>query len=139
MMHTYKVLVVDDDPDVCFFMADTLATEGYRVVTASNGREGLMKALKEIPDCIVLDVVLPEMSGFEVCRRLRAKDPHHRHRIVLVSGKNTALDHRWGWKQGADYYLDKPFSDEALLQAVRYVLTPNFRPPVNTQQLRQSY
>ena len=124
-----KVLVIDDSATVCLFMASALEKAGYQVIIATDGREGLMKALQERPDCLVLDVVLPGVSGFDVCRQLRARDPLRRLPIIMVSVKDTPLDQNWGLGQGADRYLPKPFSEETLVQLVKEVLSERFRPP----------
>ena len=118
-----KILIVDDSPTLCLLMARALQRAGYEVTTAPNGQEGLRKALKERPNCIVLDVVLPGgMSGFGLCRQLRALDPQRQVSIVMVSTKNSTLDQNWGLRQGADRYLPKPFTDEMLVRAVDEVL-----------------
>ena len=124
-----KVLVIDDSATVCLFMASALEKAGYQVIIATDGRDGLMKALQERPDCLVLDVVLPGVSGFDVCRQLRARDPLRRLPIIMVSVKDTPLDQNWGLGQGADRYLPKPFSEETLVQLVKEVLSERFRPP----------
>ena len=117
-----KVLVIDDSTTLCLIMARALEKAGYQVHTASNGNEGLAKALQERPHCVIIDVVLPGISGFGLCRQLRALDPQRNLSIIMVSTKNTNLDHSWGLRQGADRYLPKPFSDEALIQTVEEVL-----------------
>ena len=122
MQNPVKILVVDDSPTICLFMTRALEKAGYRVITASNGNEGLQKTLYERPQCIVVDVVLPGISGFSLCRQIRALDPHRRIPIIMVSTKNTPLDQSWGLRQGADRYLPKPFSDEALVQTVNEVM-----------------
>ena len=124
-----KVLVIDDSATVCLFMASALEKAGYQVIIATDGRDGLMKALQERPDCLVLDVVLPGVSGFDVCRQLRARDPLRRLPIIMVSVKDTPLDQSWGLGQGADRYLPKPFSEETLVQIVEEVLAERFQPP----------
>ena len=124
-----KVLVIDDSVTVCLFMASALEKAGYQVIIATDGRDGLMKALQERPDCLVLDVVLPGVSGFDVCRQLRARDPLRRLPIIMVSVKDTPLDQSWGLGQGADRYLPKPFSEETLVQLVKEVLFERFQPP----------
>ena len=122
MPNHVKILVVDDSPTLCLFMTRALEKAGYRVITASNGNEGLQKTLYERPHCVVVDVVLPGMSGFSLCRQIRSLDPQRRIPIVMVSTKNTPLDHSWGLRQGADRYLPKPFSDAALVQTVQEVI-----------------
>jgi DNA-binding response OmpR family regulator len=117
-----KVLVIDDSATSSLFITRALRKAGYQVITAVNGNEGLSKALHERPHCLILDVVLPGVSGFGVCRQLRAIDPQRNLSIIMVSSKNTRMDQRWGLRQGADRYLPKPFTEEILLQAVEEVL-----------------
>jgi len=104
-------------------MAHALRKAGCYVITASDGNEGMTKALSERPHCVILDVVLPGVSGFGICRQLRALDPERNLSIIMVSTKNTSLDQNWGLRQGADRYLPKPFSEETLVQTVGEVLT----------------
>ena len=122
MPNSAKVLVIDDSTTLCLIMARALEKAGYQVIIASNGNEGLAKALQERPHCVIIDVVLPGISGFGLCRQLRALDRQRNLSIIMVSTKNTSLDHSWGLRQGADRYLPKPFSDEALVQTVEEVL-----------------
>ena len=118
-----KVLVIEDSATSSLFIAHALRKAGYKVITAADGNEGLTKALNERPHCLILDVVLPGVSGFGVCRQLRAVDPERNLSIIMVSSKNTQLDQIWGLRQGADRYLAKPFTEEILLQTVEEVLT----------------
>jgi DNA-binding response OmpR family regulator len=117
-----RVLVIDDSTTLCLIMARALKKAGYQVITASNGNEGLVKALQERPHCVIIDVVLPGISGFGLCRQFRVLDPHRNLSIIMISTKNTSLDHSWGLRQGADRYLPKPFTDEALVQIVEEVI-----------------
>ena len=123
MAITPKILIIDDSATFSFFMSTTLRKAGYHVITASNGNDGITKALQEHPHCLLLDVVLPGTSGFSICRQIRSMDPQHRLPIIMVSSKNTRMDHNWGLRQGADRYLPKPFSEETLLQTVAEVLS----------------
>ena len=91
-----KVLVIDDSTTFCLIMASALEKAGYQVMTASNGNEGLAKALQEGPHCVIIDVVLPGISGFGLCRQLRSLDPQRNLSIIMVSTKNTNLDQSWG-------------------------------------------
>jgi len=117
-----KVLVIDDSATSSLFITQALRKAGYKVITAVNGNEGLTKALSERPHCLILDVVLPGVSGFGICRQLRSIDPQRNLSIIMVSSKNTQLDQAWGLRQGADRYLSKPFTEELLLQTVEEVL-----------------
>lgn len=122
MVTSPKVLVIDDSATSSLFITLALRKAGYRVITAVNGNEGLTKALQERPHCLILDVVLPGVSGFGVCRQLRALDPQRSLSIIMVSSKSTQLDQSWGLRQGADRYLPKPFTEEILLHTVEEVL-----------------
>jgi CheY-like chemotaxis protein len=115
-----SILVVDDDPDVRAFIATSLEEQGYRVRQANDGREGLAALEREVPDLVVLDFIMPGLSGAEVARKIRAKNP--RQPILFVSGyseteavKRTAPDAP---------LLAKPFRADALQKAVRRALTP---------------
>ncbi len=122
MVTSPKVLVIDDSATSSLFITQALRKAGYHVITAVNGNEGLTKALQERPHCLILDVVLPGVSGFGVCRQLRALDPQHSLSIIMVSSKSTQLDQSWGLRQGADRYLPKPFTEEILLHTIEEVL-----------------
>lgn len=118
-----KVLIVDDSWTYLTLIATLLTERGYVVTTATDGEEAIEKALSERPDCMVLDVVLPKMSGFQVCRKLKQMDAVRNIPIILISSKNTPLDRHWGMQQGADIYLEKPFTDQDLLASVRSLTT----------------
>lgn len=118
-MYAPKVLVVDDSWTDLTLMASPLRENGFEVITAVDGDEAVEKALSEQPQCVLLDVVLPRQNGFQVCRKLKQMDQSRHIPIILVSGKNTPLDVRWGLQQGADRYLTKPFSTEELISSVR--------------------
>jgi DNA-binding response OmpR family regulator len=113
-----RVLVVDDSASTCLSIASALQQRGYDVDIALNGQDGLTKALNSLPHCLILDVLLPDINGYTVCRyvrqRLGQKLPH----IILISSKDAPLDQYYGLRQGADRYLPKPFTEETLLQAV---------------------
>src|SRR5947209_17108294 len=123
VINARRVLIIDDSVTSCLLMARALQKAGYQVITALNGQDGLMKAFRERPHCLILDVVLPGgTSGFGLCRQLRSIDPQHTLSIILISTKNTPLDHNWAIRQGADRYLIKPFTEELFLRTVEEVL-----------------
>jgi len=119
MLFAPRVLIVDDSATLRLLMARALQRFGCQVSLACDGKEGLEKALQERPHCVILDVVLPGLNGFSLCRQLRALDPEHDLSIILVSSKNTTMDQRWGLRQGADRYLPKPFTEEKLIETVK--------------------
>ena len=104
---SYTILVVEDDPSLAKLLRQNLEFEGYRVIQAFTGTEAFEKALLPETDLIVLDLMLPQMSGLEVCRRLRARG--HRIPILMLTAKGTTEDKVKGLRTGADDYLTKPF------------------------------
>jgi DNA-binding response OmpR family regulator len=127
MFNTPKVLIVDDSASSAQFMSQALRKAGYQVITAADGNEGLQKTFQERPHCLVLDVVLPGVSGYGICRQLRAVDPQHTLPIIMVSSKSTRMDQTWGLRQGADRYLPKPFTEEEFVQTVQEVMMEHHR------------
>lgn len=116
------VLVVEDTPSELELISSYLRDSGYRVLSAANGKEALDQAMKHHPDVVVTDVVMPEMSGFELCRNLKKNPATQNVPIVICSSKNQELDRLWALKQGADEYITKPFNREDLVRAVRSLL-----------------
>jgi two-component system, chemotaxis family, response regulator PixH len=116
-----KVLVVDDTPSELQLITLYLTESGFNVVSATDAKEALIKAAELKPDIVVTDVVMPGMSGFELCRTLKKSEVTSNIRIVVCSSKDQELDRLWGMKQGADVYVTKPFTREALVKAVQSV------------------
>ena len=112
-----SILVVEDDPSIRLGLQRNLSYEGYRVVTASTGPEGLEAAFREKPDLVLLDVMLPGASGLEICRSLRRHDPTIP--ILMLSARTQESDRVAGLDLGADDYIAKPFSVRELLARVR--------------------
>ncbi len=121
-MATETVLVVDDSPTDLKLMTTPLKEKGYRVVTAVDGEEALQKAASEHPKVMVLDVILPKMNGFQVCRQLKTAPDTQGIKILLLTSKTQDADRFWGLKQGADDYMTKPFSDTDLVANVAKLL-----------------
>jgi len=119
---TYRVLVVDDEPDITALVAYHLAKAGYRVATASNGREALAAAREERPDLLVLDLMLPGASGYDVLAELRRRDETKDIGIILLTARREEPDRIKGLSLGADDYIPKPFSPQELVLRVRAVL-----------------
>lgn len=114
-----KILVVDDSWTELTMIATPLRNSGFEVVTAVDGDEAVEKVLRERPQCIVLDVVLPKQNGFQLCRRLKNAEISKHIPIILLTSKNTPLDKSWGLRQGADLYVTKPFNADELVANVR--------------------
>ena len=117
-----KVLIIDDSTTACLYMAHALEKAGFQVITAADGREGMMKLLRDQPHCLILDVLLPGTNGFAFCRQLRSQDALRGLPIIMVSTKTTPADQAWGLRQGANRYLPKPFSEQTLVSLVEEVL-----------------
>lgn len=117
-----KVLVIDDLPENVFIMQDRLVQEGYEVITAYDGNEGIEKAYSSLPDLILLDVMMPEISGLEVCKIL-VNDERTKHiPIILVTAKAGAEDTKEGLEAGAFDYVKKPFNRVELMARVKSAL-----------------
>src|SRR5690242_2119917 len=108
-----KVLIIEDDPAMLRGLKDNFALEGYSVATASDGEQGLRDALQNPPDLIVLDIMLPKINGYEVCRRLRERGVDAP--IIMLTAKGQESDIILGLNLGADDYVTKPFSINELL------------------------
>jgi DNA-binding response OmpR family regulator len=115
-----RLLIIEDELPMRRALEDCLAAEGYRVITADNGASGLDRALKEQPDLILLDVMMPKLDGFSLCaelRRLEKRTP-----VLMLTAKGFVADRVRGLDSGADDYLVKPFSTDELLARVRALL-----------------
>ena len=117
-----SVLIVDDSPTAQRIIRLAVESGGYRVLTASDGDEAIDVAMRERPDLIVLDIILPKKNGFQVCRHLKAFPETCGIKVILLSSKNHEMDILWGKRQGADGYLTKPFESEQLLTCIESVL-----------------
>lgn len=115
-----KILVVEDEPNMVVGLRDNFEFEGYEVITARDGVEGLKLALEESPDLVVLDVMMPRMSGLEVCKQLRAQRASIP--IIMLTARGQEVDKVVGLELGADDYVTKPFSIRELLARVKAVL-----------------
>jgi DNA-binding response OmpR family regulator len=118
-----RILVVEDDPSIRMGLEDTLTAKGYDVEVVGRGGEGAERALSGTFDLVVLDVMLPDIDGFEVCRRIRGSKSGARHvPVIMLSARGAELDRVRGLELGADDYVTKPFSLMELLARVASVL-----------------
>lgn len=117
-----KILVVDDEIDVQNILSFRLEINGYSVIVASDGEEGLEKIKKESPDLVLLDLMLPKINGFEVCRMVKFDDKHKALPIVILSALDKEDDRKKALESGADSYFLKPFDFEGLLNKIRELL-----------------
>jgi len=119
-MAAAKILIVEDEPNMVAGLRDNFEFEGFEVLTALDGVQGLERALKESPDLVVLDVMMPRMSGLDVCKQLKAKRPSIP--IIMLTARGQEVDKVVGLELGADDYVTKPFSIRELLARVKAVL-----------------
>ncbi len=117
-----KILVVDDDMDSLKLIGLTLQRQGFEIAAANTGKQALEKAVSESPDLIILDVMMPDMDGTEVCRRLRAEPTTRTISIIMFTAKSMVDDKVAGFEAGADDYLTKPTHPAELVSRVRAVL-----------------
>ncbi len=123
-----RILVIEDEPQMLIGLRDNLELEGFEVLTAADGDEGLQKATTLHPDLVILDLMLPRRNGFEVCRELRARA--NLTPIVMLTARSQETDKVLGFELGADDYVTKPFSITELLARVKAVLRRTAtRPP----------
>ena len=115
-------LVVDDSKTDSQIISSLLSKHGIAVLTASSGDEALATLAKQTPDLIVLDVVLPDKSGFEICRHIKEDSLTSAIPVIICSTKGTEMDKFWGMKQGANVYLEKPVDYDELSQALKQLL-----------------
>jgi DNA-binding response OmpR family regulator len=115
-----SILIIEDEPNMVAGLRDNFEFEGYRVITAGDGVLGLRRALEESPDLVILDVMMPQMSGLEVCRQLRAKRASIP--IIMLTARGQEVDKVVGLELGADDYVTKPFSIRELLARVKALL-----------------
>ena len=122
-----KILIIEDEADLVKGLKLNLADEGYQVDWASDGREGLRRALEEAPDLIILDIMLPGMNGLEICRELRQKKANIP--VIMLTAKGEEVDKVVGLEIGADDYMTKPFSVRELLARIKAHLRREKREP----------
>ncbi len=115
-----KILIVEDEPNMVSGLRDNFEFEGYEVITAEDGVAGLSKALHDAPDLVILDVMMPRMSGLDVCKQLKAQRPSLP--IIMLTARGQEVDKVVGLELGADDYVTKPFSIRELLARVKAVL-----------------
>jgi DNA-binding response OmpR family regulator len=130
-----KILIVEDEPNMVAGLRDNFEFEGYEVLTAADGIAGLECALQQSPDIILLDVMMPRMSGLEVCKQLKAKRPAIP--IIMLTARGQEVDKVVGLELGADDYVTKPFSIRELLARVKAVLRR--AQPIPDQKARYNF
>lgn len=116
------ILIIEDEKDLSQLIAYNLESEGFRTKISNDGEEGYRKAIKESPDLIILDLMLPKLSGIEVCKLIRANSSSQKIPILMLTAKSEEIDRVIGFEVGADDYMTKPFSPRELVLRVKAIL-----------------
>lgn len=119
-----RILIVDDEGETIELLQPRLEVAGYEVVCALGGEEGLEKARQEKPDLVLLDVMMPKLNGYQVCRELKRDPKTKGMKIVMLTAKVQESDKYWGRECGADDYVTKPYEPKELLAAIKNLLLP---------------
>jgi two-component system alkaline phosphatase synthesis response regulator PhoP len=117
-----KILLVDDEPDILEIVSYNLVQEGFEIFTASNGKEAILKAIKEVPDLIIMDVMMPEMDGMEACENIRRIPALNHVIITFLTARSEDYSQVAGFDAGADDYITKPIKPKLLVSKVKALL-----------------
>ncbi len=134
-MDPIKILVVDDEPDILDFLRYNLVKEGYNVVTASNGEEGVMMAQEEKPDLVILDIMMPKMDGVEVCRNLRSKPEFDKTLIIFLTAREEDYSQIAALDIGGDDYITKPIRPRVFISRIKALLRRSDRLEEETNEI----
>lgn len=117
-----RILIVDDEPHIVTMLKSRLTANGYEVITAVDGQEALEKARSEMPELVILDLMLPKLNGYKVCRMLKFDEKYRHIPIIMFSARAQESDQKMGMETGADAYVVKPFRAEELLKKIGELL-----------------
>ena len=121
-MDRKRILLSEDEEDMVFAVTLQLEAAGYEVIKAGDGEEALRKARKEMPDLMILDVMMPKMDGYKVCRMLKYDNKYSKIPIIMFTARAQDSDRKMGKEVGADAYITKPFDPNVLLDKIRELL-----------------
>jgi len=133
------IIVIEDDEDILELVRYNLAKEGYQVTGAKTGEDGLSEVIDNIPDLVILDLMLPGMDGLDVCRRLKNTPSTHDIPIIMLTAKGEESDIVTGLELGADDYITKPFSPKVLIARIRAVLRRKSVEPFEETEVIRSH
>jgi twitching motility two-component system response regulator PilH len=117
-----RVLIVDDSPTETFTLKSMLEAKGFEVLTAENGADGVALAREELPDVVLMDIVMPGLNGFQATRQLTKDDKTAQIPVIIVTTKDQETDKVWGQRQGAKGYLVKPVTEDQLAETINSVI-----------------
>lgn len=124
MNDSKKILVVDDDPYILLSLEFLMKKNGFDVMVARNGTEALELAEKQVPDLVLLDIMMPDVDGYAICRHIKSHRRLRHAKVVFMSAKSRDADIQKGYDLGASLYVTKPFSTRQLLKQVQDLLAP---------------
>ncbi|MBT9392495.1 response regulator [Hymenobacter sp. NST-14] len=124
-MEPPHILIVDDEPNIVMSLEFLMRKAGYRVSIARNGTEALEAVDQTAFDVVILDIMMPDVDGYQVCRHLRQRPDRAGSRVIFLSAKSREADIEKGYEAGADLYVPKPFSTRQLMQQVQQLLPPS--------------
>ncbi len=124
-MPVKKILVVDDSPTDRQYLIETLSKKGFQIVTAENGEDAIVKSKAELPDLILMDVVMPGLNGYQATRQITRDEATKHIPVIICTSKGADTDKIWGLRQGANDYLVKPVDPHALLAKIAQLGTAN--------------
>jgi len=122
MADAKRILLVDDEPDIIKTVQVRLEKNGYAVITAIDGQDALAKARSENPDLIILDLMLPKLNGYQVCRMLKFDEQYKKIPIIIFTARTQDQDKQTSQEVGADAYISKPFESSVLLEKIETLL-----------------
>ena len=117
-MPVKTILIVDDSPTERHVLSELLTSNGYQVITAENGEEGIAKAKAEMPDLVIMDVVMPGLNGYQATRTLTRDESTKHIPVIVCTSKGQETDKIWGLRQGAHDYMTKPINGDELLMKI---------------------
>lgn len=124
-MSEKTILIIDDEPDMVYAVEMQLKANNYKVITAFDGEKGLEKARSKKPDLIILDLMLPKLDGYKICRLLKFDEKYRKIPIIMYTARGQEEDKNLGYEVGTDVYLVKPFEPKVLLENIHDLLSGN--------------
>ncbi len=121
--NSIRILIAEDEKDIRDLISFTLGFAGYQAIATSNGEEAYQAAMREIPDLILLDVRMPRMNGYEVCKLLKEQESTRNIPVIFLSAKGQESEVKTGLEAGAEEYILKPFSPDQLVERIKAILT----------------
>jgi len=123
MQNGAKILLVDDEEDICYLTKLMLEREGYKVILAKSCKEAMEKAIKEKPDAVLLDIILPDGNGWDVCMELKTRNETKSMPVAMFSVRTDEEERKWGFSYSkCDWYIEKPANREKILKGIRMLL-----------------